>query len=131
MCVRRDRTTLPGHMLSNVAVKGADSDIIRQCLSAAADGPFFPDWEFSTLFGVERDEIRRIAQQWPDWDDEIEQFDAVNATPNNLLGYSHGRWNSWHVYISAVSADVARVYARWRGENEIDPSGKGYFDRLT
>lgn len=31
-----------------------DVQIIRQCLRAAVDGPFFPDWEFSTLIGAER-----------------------------------------------------------------------------
>lgn len=107
-----------------------DTEVIRQCLWAAVNGPFFPDWEFHTLFGFERDEIRRIAERWPNWDDEIEQSDAVNNTLNMLLGYPHGREDVWHDYISPISAEVARVYARWRGEDEIDPSGKGTFDRL-
>jgi len=107
-----------------------DEEVIRQCLRAAADGPFFPDWEFSTLFGFERDEIRRIAERWPNSDDEVEQADAVNNAFNMLLGYPHGREDAWHDYISPVSADVARVYARWLGQHELDGSGKGTFDRL-
>lgn len=107
-----------------------DSEIIGQCLRAAADGPFFPEWEFHTLFGFERDDIRRMAQAWPAWQDEIGQARAVNSTLNNLLGYPHGCWDSWPDYISAGPADVARVYARWRGEAEFDASAKGYFDRL-
>lgn len=108
-----------------------DREVIGQCLRAAADGPFFPDWEFHTLFGFERVEIRRIAERWPDWDDDVEQADAINAAMNNLLGYPHRRWDAWHDYISPISSEVARIYARWRGESEIDPTGKGYFDRLT
>lgn len=80
--------------------------------------------------GFERDEVRRIAQRWPDWEDEVEQSDAVNNVLNMLLGYPHGRWDVWHDYISPVSEDVARVYARWRGDQEFDASCKGHFDRL-
>ena len=32
-----------------------DHKIIAEALSAAAEGPFFPDWEFHTLFGLERE----------------------------------------------------------------------------
>lgn len=112
-------------------VEPEDSEIIRQCLIAAVDGPFFPDWEFHTLFGFERDEIRRIAHRWPDWHDDNEKSVAVGNTLNNLLGYPHDRWDLWHDYVSVPSAEVARVYARWRGEDAIDQSGKGYFDRLS
>ena len=38
-----------------------DKAIVGQALRAAADGPFFPDWEFHTLFGLERSEVRAIA----------------------------------------------------------------------
>jgi hypothetical protein len=108
-----------------------DSEVIAQCLRAAADGPFFPDWEFTILFGFERDEVRRIAECWPNWGDEAEQARAVDAAMNNLLCYPHNRWDRWHNHISPVPPDVARVYARWRGENDLDTSGRGYFDRLT
>jgi hypothetical protein len=68
-------------------VAPSDDDVIHQCLRAAVDGPFFPDWEFQTLFGFERDEIRQIAERWPDWDDADAQSDAVENTLNHLLGY--------------------------------------------
>lgn len=110
-----------------MVLEAGDGEVIRQCLVAAADGPFFPDWEFHTLLGFERDEIRRMAERWPDWDGEVEQSDAVNNVLNNLLGYPHGRWDAWHDYIAPFSADVARVYARWRDAKELDSSTKGYF----
>ncbi|WP_262851529.1 hypothetical protein [Mumia quercus] len=113
-----------------MVLDAGDSEVICQCLVAAADGPFFPDWEFHTLLDFERDEIRRIAQRWPRWDNDVEQSDAVNNVLNNLLGYPHGRWDVWHDYIAPTSTDVARIYARWRAEDQLDASGKGYFDCL-
>jgi hypothetical protein len=34
-----------------------DKAIVGQALRAAANGPFFPDWEFHALFGLERSEV--------------------------------------------------------------------------
>jgi hypothetical protein len=42
-----------------------ESDTIKEVLHAAADGPFFPDWEFQTIFGITRERVRRIADEWP------------------------------------------------------------------
>jgi hypothetical protein len=42
-------------------IAGIDSDdrnVIEGCLRAAIDGPFFPNWECPTLFGLEREEVR-------------------------------------------------------------------------
>ena len=46
-----------------------DSRVIGECLRAAVNGPFFPDWEFSTLFGLTRDEVRAVA----DWREHLAQ----------------------------------------------------------
>ena len=43
----------------------AESKIVGEVLRAAANGPFFPDWEFHTLFGLERDQVRQVAVAWP------------------------------------------------------------------
>lgn len=107
-----------------------DSEVIGQCLRAAADGPFFDHREFQTLFGLERAEVRAIAAAWPNWDDPIEQSGAVNNSLNHLLGYPHELWNIWHDYLSVAPAEVADVYARWRDEGPLDHSGKGYLDRM-
>lgn len=107
-----------------------DNEVIRQCLGAAVDGPFFPDWEFSTLFGLDREEVRAIAARWPDWHDKDEQSVAVNNTLNHLLGYPIDEPERWHDYILVSPGDVALVYARWRGEDDLDRSGVGYFNRM-
>src|SRR5690348_2606269 len=40
----------------------ADTQAFKEALVAAARGPFFPDWEFQTLFGLKRYEVARIAE---------------------------------------------------------------------
>jgi hypothetical protein len=37
----------------------------------------------------------------------------------------------WHAYIGASPQEVAEVLRRWRGDDEFDPTGRSYFDRLT
>jgi hypothetical protein len=34
--------------------------ISREALTASLAGPFFEDWEFQTLFGLERDDVQAI-----------------------------------------------------------------------
>jgi hypothetical protein len=62
----------------------ADLEIIGQALHAAAHGPFFPDWKFHTLFGLDRSEVRRIADEWPKSSASAEDVTAaVNNSLNN------------------------------------------------
>ena len=65
--------------------------LIGRCLDAAANGEFFPDWEFATLFGLERDELRRAAAAWPRQvlDDEAHAR-AIRGSVSNLFHYPHG-----------------------------------------
>ena len=55
------------------ALRHEERDIIRQCLSAAVVGPFFPDWEFHTLFGIARSQVAEILARWPDVDESQEE----------------------------------------------------------
>lgn len=107
-----------------------DAEVIRQCIWAVVNGPFFPDWRFHALFGFYRDEIRRIAEAWPNWDDNDEQRDAINNTLNNLISGPHDCWDVWHTYISATGPDLCDVYARFRGE-PLDLSTKGFCERMS
>jgi hypothetical protein len=59
-------------------------------LKAAAAGPFFPDWEFQTLFGIERQVLAEVANRWPDVDPAKDVELAVVGSMNHLLGYPHG-----------------------------------------
>jgi hypothetical protein len=63
-------------------------DLVKQCLRAAVDGPYFPDWEFGTLIGATRDEIREIIASWPEVPKD--KLYLVRSVLGNLQGYPHG-----------------------------------------
>jgi 8-oxo-dGTP pyrophosphatase MutT (NUDIX family) len=63
--------------------------IYKAVLHAAAHGPFFPDWEFSTIFGFDREQIAMHADTLSE-PIGAEQWRALNNSFNNLLGYPHG-----------------------------------------
>ncbi|MFP2958974.1 hypothetical protein ACLEPN_14290 [Myxococcus sp. 1LA] len=94
-----------------------DEKIIKECLRAAVDGPFFPDWEFPLLFGLTRAEVAAILASWPECDAPEDQWHAINNTLNNLLGYPHREWAHWPRYISASPEEVHAVFKRWRIAN--------------
>jgi hypothetical protein len=66
----------------------AERDLVRRCLEAAANGPFFPEWEFHALFGLSRDEVRRVLETW-----RLRRRTSANQTLavfnalGNLIGY--------------------------------------------
>jgi hypothetical protein len=90
-----------------------DLEIVGACLTAAVDGPFFPDWQFSTLFGLDRAEVASVTRAWPDVSDEDEIADrAVNNALRNLAGYPRSEDLS-----RFVAADPTRLFAileKWR-----------------
>jgi hypothetical protein len=89
--------------------------IVAQALRAAADGPFFSDWEFHTLFGLERIEVRAIADAWPEptaSSGEVER--AVDNSLNNLLGYPHKKDCVWSEWISVDRHQLEELFHRLR-----------------
>jgi len=92
-----------------------DRDLLGRCLRAAANGPFFPDWEFHTLFGLERAKVAAIAARWPhvDGDDEDVRL-AINNALANLLGYPHDEPEAFKQWIGEPSEEVERVFKKWR-----------------
>jgi hypothetical protein len=104
--------------------------VIGECLRAAAYGPFFPDWEFWTLFGLTRDEVAAVADQWPVVLSNHEHADvAVSNSVNHLLYYPLKHREQWGDYISVERPRLLTIFAKWRGQSTPD-SIKGYFDRL-
>ncbi|QTE31094.1 hypothetical protein [Pengzhenrongella sicca] len=91
-----------------------DEGTLLACLRAAVEGPFFPDWEFHTLFGLDRDEVRAVLTSWPSCENPEDQFSAVNNAMNNLLGYPHGRDDVWPEFIPASRTEVDDLLWRIR-----------------
>ena len=103
-----------------------DKALVGQVLRAAVDGPFFPEWEFHTLFGLMRSEVRAIADAWPNVDlTGPDAALAVNDSLNNLLGYPHGQDGVWSQWISVGRSQIAELFTRLRGS-----AGESYFERL-
>ncbi|MBE7380624.1 MAG: hypothetical protein F6J95_004355 [Leptolyngbya sp. SIO1E4] len=89
--------------------------IIGECLCAAAFGPFFPDWEFYALFGVDRDEAVRVAESWPNIEaTDISVGYVINDSINNLFGYPHRKQDEWKNYISVSPKQVYDIYNKFR-----------------
>jgi hypothetical protein len=106
-------------------LSASDAELIRACLAAAVDGPFFPESEFATLMGLSRPEVAAVLSAWPETSDPATQELAVNNVLNNLLGYPHGELEAWAERIPASPAEVAALFSRLRS----DDTGR-YFDRM-
>ncbi|HSU65699.1 MAG TPA: hypothetical protein VLJ39_02400 [Tepidisphaeraceae bacterium] len=91
-------------------------------MRAAADGPFFPDCEFSTLFGLKRGEVRRIADEWPLPTVPPEDVVlAINSSMNWLLSYPHRKHELW----SECQSGFNELFNKLRRKKNETP-----FDRM-
>ena len=96
----------------------SEQQVVFECLKAAAEGPFFPDWEFHTLFGLWREDVRQVVANWPEISEDSEEvIVAINNSINNLLGYPHGREDVWSDYISVSEEELAAIFDKWRRES--------------
>ncbi len=102
-----------------------DNEIVRGCLKAAVEGPFFPDWEFRTLFGLEREEVASVLSAWPDTANEEKARLAANGAIENLLGYPHNASEeTWNTYIPVSEQALSEFFLRWRRPAHGDTTAK-------
>ena len=92
-----------------------DTQTFKESLVAAARGPFFPDWEFHSLFGLDRIEVESIADSFSSatlltGDVAL----ALNNAMGNLLGYPHGQEAAWSQWLSVTPAELQVIFSRWR-----------------
>lgn len=76
----------------------SETEIIRACLWAAVEGPFFADDTLRIVTGFDRDLLRSYANSWPASADEFKEYEAVSAVLLNLRSYPHRKdahWTSW------------------------------------
>ena len=99
-----------------MAIEGFSEEevnVIGECLTAAVEGPFFPDWEFPLLFGLERAEVAAVMRAWPnvrvnDCDVDL----AINNAIGNLLYYPHGE--ELGDFVSASPERLLAVLQKWK-----------------
>lgn len=73
-------------------LSSSEIEIVRRSLQATVEGSFFPDWEFETLIGVDREMVRNVQNAWPQQTLDQDDFGcAVIGSLNNLVGYPHGK----------------------------------------
>ena len=90
-----------------------DFQAYKESLTAAACGPFFEDWEFSTLFGFDRTEIESFAQSLrPSTPLVGEVARAIQVSMANLLGYPHKQDAVWSQWISANPEELRLIFGR-------------------
>lgn len=94
-----------------------EREVVRECLRAAVESPFFPEWEFGTLFGQTRNEVMQVLLYWPSLDEADESVVcAINNSFNNLLGYpARNKQELWPKFISVSGIELARIFDKWKG----------------
>lgn len=90
-----------------------EKDLVRRCLVACADGPFFEDAEFATLFGMTRDELRAVIGRAP-WPAPAarEVVVAISSAFGNLLGHPHRRDEQLAEH-GVTRAQIEQLSQRW------------------
>ncbi len=91
-----------------------EKKIIKECLNATVNGPFFPDWEFHTLLGFERLYVKDIFENWSEMSELKESANdiilVIKVSIGNLLSYPHGNEDVWSDYISISKQELEAFY---------------------
>lgn len=78
-----------GSMTRLSRVSAADLETVRRALTAAVDGPFFPEWEFPILLPLDRDGVKDLLQRWPKAIEDPVTAALTLSVLNGLCGYPH------------------------------------------
>jgi len=98
-------------------LSNAELENVHKSLRAAVDGPFFPDWEFHTLFGLEREDVRSIVERWPNVDFyNHDVLLAVNNSLNNLSGYPHRKEEVLERLTDSTSDELHQLLRKLKGK---------------
>lgn len=110
----------------------AEQLVVYDCLRASVTGPFFPLWEFHTLFGLEHQEVADIAFGPTPLDDTREDVKvAISNALNWLTGYPHRCGKEvWQQYIRVSPGEVRRILKKWKGTPTRQPFGRDVFDEM-
>ncbi len=90
---------------------------LEQALAAAASGPFFPDWEFESLFGMSRTEVLALVGTISRAPLNHKQRTGVGNAVNNLLGYPHGQDAQWSSWFTCTPGELELAYRAWQASS--------------
>lgn len=94
------------------------SKVFDQVLIATADGPFFPDGEFSTLLGRTKAEYRAaVGTLPPGAEPSSEQRFLLHNALNHLLGYPHNQEGVWSDWLSVSPEELDELMACLRASD--------------
>ena len=92
--------------------------MLKASLLAAARGPFFPEWEFGTLFGLQRAEVEAIADEFsPSTPIAGDVALALHNAVNHLLGYPHKQDAAWHQWLTVSPSELKAIYDKVEGSS--------------
>ncbi len=93
------------------------SNPLDQALAAAANGPFFPDWEFHALFGLSRSEVSALIGTAGDAPKSEQHRTVVGNAVNNLLGYPHEQESQWLHWLTCTPRELESAYNVWQASS--------------
>ena len=96
-------------------LENKEKEIVYECLKAVVYGPFIPDYVFHSLFGIEREDVKDVLDQWPEVDESSLNTNlAINNSMLNLWGYPHECKDEWSEWISVKPHEVYRILNKWK-----------------
>jgi hypothetical protein len=91
-----------------------ERQIVGRCLYEAADGAYFPDWEFETLIGTDRAAVRKAASIWLAAGRVSGDARGVTLSVlNSLLGYPHYRTSELERCVGAPISTLKSILERY------------------
>lgn len=103
----------------------AEVETVRHALRASAEGGFFVDGEFETLFGVGREIVWKVYEVWPQRTVSPEEFScAVLGSLNQLMGYPHGMDTELLQYVPEGRVAMQRALDRLKPLVSEDEPGR-------
>lgn len=94
------------------SLSSADMDLIRDCLNAAVEGPFFPGDAFAQWFDLTRAQMRQKLAAWPQTVDDEFFGPLAWRVLHHLLHGRHGQEAAIASFVPAGGDEASAVLMR-------------------
>lgn len=92
-----------------------EKQIIYKCLIASIEGGFFPEWEFQTLIGVDKNYVLNMIKDWRnDSLNDINQVRVISSIMGNLIAYPHGKQKDIPTFVSGSIDEIINILNKLR-----------------